>query len=152
LPTQVGTALSRKAVLVHLHNVLDILRRRKTARHIDVVVVPAQEEIVAEVEVLLFAMAGDLVWKTARATRARADHLLAMAIVPNGKGNVRLVSGNVLDCPVLPGPVAPNPRPKIDSALPGFSPTKAPTHLPNVPCPAAVPAAETEHRGPRPGA
>ena len=29
-------------------------------------------------------------------------------IVPNGNGNVRVVSGNVLNCPVLPGPVAPS--------------------------------------------
>ncbi len=64
-PKQVGTALiSRKAEPIHLHNVVDILCRRKSACDINVVVVPAQKEIVAEVEILFFAMASDLVWKT----------------------------------------------------------------------------------------
>src|SRR5258708_20627947 len=62
-PTQVHTAPGRKAEPIGLHNVVDIVRHRNSARHIDVVVVPAQEEIVAEVEVLFLAMAGDLVWK-----------------------------------------------------------------------------------------
>jgi hypothetical protein len=40
---------------------VDLLRCRKSARHINVVIMSAQQEIVAEVEVLFFAMAGDLV-------------------------------------------------------------------------------------------
>src|SRR5258708_7378371 len=62
-PTQVRTAPGRKAEPIGLHNVVDILRHRNSAGHIEVVVVPAQEEIVAEVEVLFLAMAGNRVWK-----------------------------------------------------------------------------------------
>ncbi|EFH82874.1 hypothetical protein [Ktedonobacter racemifer] len=62
-PTHLRTALGRKAKPTRLHTVVDIMRHRNSARHIEVVVVPAQEEIVAEVEVLFFAMAGDCVWK-----------------------------------------------------------------------------------------
>src|SRR5258708_12134348 len=57
-PTQVRTAPGRKAEPIGLHNVVDILRHRNSARHIEVVVVPAQEEIVAAVEVPSLAMAG----------------------------------------------------------------------------------------------
>ena len=60
---QVGTALSRKAESICLHNIVDILRHRMAAGHIEVVVVSTQEKIVAKVEVLFFAMAGDYVWK-----------------------------------------------------------------------------------------
>jgi hypothetical protein len=61
--SEVGTALSRKAESIHVYNIIDILRHRKAAGHIDVVVVSAQEKIVAKVEVLFFAMAGDPLWK-----------------------------------------------------------------------------------------
>ena len=40
-PTHVGPALRRKAEPLHLQHVIDILRRRKPARHLDVIVVPA---------------------------------------------------------------------------------------------------------------
>ena len=73
--TQVGKALGRKAETIHLHNVVDILRRRKSACYIDVVVVPAQEEIVAEVEVLFFTMGSRL--ETVPAPAPRLVTLLA---------------------------------------------------------------------------
>src|SRR5215471_1636010 len=47
----------------NVHNIIDILRHRKAAGHINVVVVSAQEKIVVKVEILFFAMAGDPVWK-----------------------------------------------------------------------------------------
>src|SRR5689334_25005633 len=63
-PTHVRTTLTRTAETISLHYAIDILGRRKTARHINVVIVPTQEEILAEVEVLFFAMAGDRVRET----------------------------------------------------------------------------------------
>jgi hypothetical protein len=66
---QIWSAHVRKALgwiaeTLYLQNVVDILRGREATRYINVVVVSAKEEIVAEVEVLLFAVASDFVWKT----------------------------------------------------------------------------------------
>jgi hypothetical protein len=64
---QIWSAHVRKArgwiaEALHFHNVIDILRCRKATRHINVV--PAKKEIVAEVEILFFAVASDFVRKT----------------------------------------------------------------------------------------
>ena len=50
-PAEVGTALSRKA-----ESIVDILRHRKAADYIDVVVVSVQEKIIAKVEILWLAI------------------------------------------------------------------------------------------------
>ena len=55
-PAEVGTALSRKAESIHVHNIVDILRHRKAAGYIDVVVVSVQEKIIAKVEILWLAI------------------------------------------------------------------------------------------------
>jgi hypothetical protein len=61
-PAHLGTALGRKAESIYLHNIVDILRYRMAACHIEVVVESAQEKIVAKVEILFFAMAS-AIWK-----------------------------------------------------------------------------------------
>ena len=62
-PAEIGAALSRKAESIYVNNIVDILRYRKAAGHLDVVVMSAQEKIIAKVEVLFFAMACDPIWK-----------------------------------------------------------------------------------------
>jgi hypothetical protein len=77
-PAQIGTTLDREAEPLDFHDVIDILRRRKSARHVDAVIMPAQQEILAKIEILLFAMVGNLVWKP-RAEAARVLQLFARA-------------------------------------------------------------------------
>ena len=56
------TLQSLASATYHSHQ-SDILRYRKAAGHLDVVVVSTQEKIISKVEVLFFAMAFDPVWK-----------------------------------------------------------------------------------------
>jgi hypothetical protein len=58
-PADVCTSFGGEAEAVGFDNVVYVLRYRDSASNLQVVIMPAKKEIIAEVKILFAAMAGD---------------------------------------------------------------------------------------------